>query len=128
MTGVQVMRKQQRGMTTIGLIMLLAVFGLIAFGVIQLIPVYLENMKVVQVLNQVKSDLDGRNANVTQIKTALGKRVNIESLREFNARRDFLITRSTNGFLVQVEYARKKTYIANVYLLAEFEHEVEIIR
>jgi hypothetical protein len=122
------MRKQQRGMTTIGLVMLLAVFGMIAFGVIQLIPVYLENMKVVQVLNQVKSDFDGQNASMAQIKTAIGKRVDVEDLRGFDWRNDFIISRSPNGFWVSTEYDRKKSYIANVQLLVEFEHEVEITR
>jgi hypothetical protein len=122
------MRKQQRGMTTIGLVMLLAVFGLIAFGVLQLIPVYLENMKVVQVLNQVKSDFEGQNASVAQIKTAIGKRVNIEDLRGFDWRNDFVISRSPNGYWITAEYDRKKAYVANVSLLVEFEHEVEITR
>jgi hypothetical protein len=122
------MRKQQRGMTTVGLVMLLAVFGMIAFGVIQLIPVYLENMKAVQVLNQVKSDLDGQNASLAQIRTAIGKRVNIEDLRAFDWRNDFVITRSPNGYWVQIDYDRRKAYIANVSLLVEFDHEVEITR
>jgi hypothetical protein len=122
------MRKQQRGMTTIGLVMLLAVFGLIAFGVLQLIPVYLENMKVVQVLNQVKGDFEGQNASVAQIKTAIGKRVDIEDLREFDWRNDFVITRSPNGYWISTEYDRKKAYVANVFLLVEFEHEVEITK
>ena len=122
------MRKQQRGMTTIGLVMLLAVFGLIAFGALQLIPVYLENMKVVQVLNQVKIDFDGQNASVAQIKTAIGKRVDIEDLREFDWRKDFVISRSPTGYWVSTEYNRKKKYVANVFLLVEFEHEVEITK
>jgi hypothetical protein len=122
------MRKKQRGMTTIGLVMLLAVFGLIAFGVLQLIPVYLENMKVVQVLNQVKGDFEGQNASVAQIKTAIGKRVDIEDLREFDWRNDFVITRSPNGYWISTEYDRKKSYVANVFLLVEFEHEVEITK
>jgi hypothetical protein len=122
------MRKQQRGMTTIGLVMLLAVFGLIAFGILQLIPVYLENMKVVQVLNQVKGEFDGQNASLAQIKTAIGKRVNIEDLRGFDWRKDFVITRSPNGFFINAEYDRQKTYVANVSLLVEFEHEVEITK
>jgi hypothetical protein len=122
------MRKQQRGMTTVGLVMLLAVFGMIAFGVIQLIPVYLENMKAVQVLNQVKSDLDGQNASLAQIRTAIGKRVDIEDLRAFHWKKDFAISRSPNGYWVQIDYDRKKAYIANVSLLVEFDHEVEIKR
>jgi hypothetical protein len=122
------MQKQQRGMTGLGLVMLLAVFGFIALGVLQMVPVYLENMKIVQVLNQIKDELDGQNPTVTDIRKSLGKRVNIESLREVNYIKDFKIARSELGYNVSTTYSRKKRYIANLYLLAEFDHAVEIKR
>jgi hypothetical protein len=122
------MRKQQQGMTAIGFILMLMVFGFIAFGVIQLVPVYLENMKVVQVLNQIKSDLDGQNASLVDIRKSLQKRIDIEDLRDINWRTDFVISRSGNGYYVSTEYERTRAFVANIYLLAEFEHEVEILR
>jgi len=122
------MRKHQSGITTLGLIMLLAVFGLIGFGVLQMVPVYLENMKLVQVLNQAKIDHDGQNASLSEIKNTIYKRIDVEDLRGINMREDFVFTRSPNGYLVSIEYSRKKTFIANVYLLAEFDHSVEITR
>ena len=122
------MHKHQHGMTTIGFILVLAVLGLIAFGVIQMVPVYLENMKIVQVLNQTKSSLDGQNATVTEIRDTLEKRVDIEGLREVKARKDFEIKRSANGFTVSVDYERRRAYIANIYLLAVFDYSVEIVR
>jgi hypothetical protein len=122
------MRNNQRGITTIGLIMVLAVLGLIAFGVIQLVPVYLENMKIVQVLKQTKSDLDGQNASASDIRIAIEKRVNIEGLYDVNARKDFESKRSGNGFSVTMAYERRRAYLANIYLLAVFDNSVEIIR
>jgi hypothetical protein len=122
------MQKQQRGMTGLGIVMLLAVFGFIALGVLQMVPVYLENMKIVQVLNQIKVELDGQNPTVTDIRKSLGKRVNIESLREVNYIKDFKIARSEIGYNVSTTYSRKKQYVANLYLLAEFDHAVEIAR
>ena len=122
------MRRNQRGITTIGLIMVLAILGLISFAVIQMVPVYLENMKIVQVLKQTKSDLDGQNASADDIRTALDKRVNIEGLYDVNARKDFEIKRSGNGFTVGMAYERRRAYVANVYLLAVFDNSVEIIR
>jgi len=122
------MRKRQEGMTALGFILVLAVLGVIAFGVIQLVPVYLENMKMVQVLNQTKTALDGQNASVTDIRKSIEKRVDIEMLMDVSPRKDFVIKRSPNGFTVAIDYERRKPYIANVYLLAEFEHSVEIVR
>ena len=122
------MRNQQQGMTTLGLLMLLAVFGFIAFGVLQLVPIYLENMKVVQVLNQTKTDLDGQNATVVEIRKSLGKRVSIEDLYDIEHKKDFVIKRSEAGQKVSSTYSRKVKYVANLYLLAEFHHEVEVTR
>jgi hypothetical protein len=122
------MRDNQRGMTAIGFILVLAVLGLISFGVLQMVPVYLESMKIVQVLKQTKTDLDGQNASIDKIRNALDKRVNIEALYDVNTRTDFTIKRSGNGFTVGMAYERRRAYVANIYLLAVFDHSVEIIR
>jgi hypothetical protein len=115
-------------MTTIGFILVLAVLGLIAFGVIQMVPVYLENMRIVQILNQTKSSLDGQNASVAEIRETIEKRIDIEGLREVNARKDFEVKRSRNGYTIAVDYERRRAYIANIYLLAVFDYSVEVVR
>ncbi len=122
------MREKQQGMTLIGVVILVAVLGFYAFGIIQLVPVYLENMKVVQVMNQVKSDLDGQNATIRDIKRALEKRVDVEDLRTFDWKENFIITRSSEGYSITTDYERQKVFFANVSLLAEFTHEVQITR
>lgn len=119
--------KQQRGMTTIGLLLVLAVLGAIVFGVIQLVPVYLENMKVVQLMNQTKEQLDGQNPSVKDIRDALYKRAEIEDLRDIDTRKDILVKPKSGGYTVEIAYERRKPYIANISLLAEFSHSVEIV-
>lgn len=122
------MHKRQQGMTFIGLVLVLAVFGFIALGVIQMVPVYLENMKVVQVLNTAKDELDGQNANLTDIRKSLERRINIEDLREIDWRQDFVISRTAAGYSIAAIYERQRPMVANLYLLAEFDYEVEIYR
>jgi len=118
--------KQQRGMTTIGFLLVLAVLGLIAFGIIQLVPVYLENMKIVQLLNQTKEQLDGQSPSVKDIRDALYKRAEIEDLRDIDTKKDFVVKPLSGGYTVSIDYERRKPYVANIYLLAEFSHSVEI--
>ncbi|MGI9291276.1 MAG: DUF4845 domain-containing protein [Gammaproteobacteria bacterium] len=122
------MRKQQQGMTTLGLLCLLTVFGFIAFGVLQIIPVYLESMKVAQVLKQTKTELDGQNSTKTEIIRSLGKRVSVEDLYDIDYKTFFNVKRTGYGYEVSAVYSRKKSYVANLYLLAEFDHKVEITR
>lgn len=122
------MRKQQQGMTTIGLIILVAFIGLFGFAILQMVPVYLENMRIKQIMNQTKTNLDSQKASVLEIRTALGKGANVESLYDIDVRKDFEIKRTERGYNVSTEYQREKPFIANVYLLAKFSHEVEIVR
>jgi hypothetical protein len=122
------MRKQQQGMTTIGLIILVAFIGFVGFGVLQMIPVYLENMKVQQVLNQTKESLDNQNTSVVAIRSALDKSADIEGLYDINVKKDFKISRTAQGYVVRIDYQREKAFLANVYLVAKFDHEVEILR
>ena len=123
------MRKQQQGMTTIGLIILVAFIGMFGFGILQLVPVYLENMRIQQIMNQTKTNLDGQKASVVEIRAALSKGANVESLYDIDVRKDFEYqAHRERASLLSTEYEREKAFVANVYLTAKFSHEVEIIR
>ncbi len=122
------MREQQQGMTTIGLIILIAFIGFVGFGVMQLVPVYLENMKVKQVLNQTKTSLDNQSASIVAIRQQLDKSANVEGLYDVNVNRDFVIARTGQGYSVTMNYERERAFLANVYLVAKFEESIEIIR
>jgi hypothetical protein len=122
------MHSKQRGMTFIGMIILVSVLGMLGFGIIQLIPIYLENMKVVQSVNQVKAELDGSKTDAVAIRKALRKRLTVEDLRDMDIKEDFLIERINRGYRLTAGYERRRAYISNIYLLAEFEHSVEITR
>jgi hypothetical protein len=122
------MQSKQRGMTFIGLLILALVLGLLGFGLLQLVPVYLENMKVVQSVNQVKIELDGARADSRAIRKALTKRLIVEDLRQIDVKKDFIIERSETGYNLTAAYERRRDYIANVSLLADFDYKVEIRR
>jgi len=126
--GERVMRKQQQGMTTIGMIILLGFIGIFAYAILQMVPVYLESMRIQQVLNQTKENLDNQKATVAEIRSALSKGLTTNSLYDLNARKDFEVARIANGYSVSAVYQREKEFVANVYLLAKFDHSIEINR
>lgn len=122
------MRKRQQGMTTIGMIILVGFIGIFVYAGLQMVPVYLEDMRIQQVLNQTKENLDGQKATVGEIRSALSKGLTTNSLYDLNAREDFEVSRISNGYSVKAEYVREKSFVANVYLVAKFSHTVEILR
>ncbi len=127
--GVQVMRNRQQGMTAIGMLVLAAILGLVGFAALRLTPIYLEHMKVLQILSDVKVELDGQETSLARLRASIENRLNIESVYGLKVK-DFKITKTSvgGGYVVQAKYDRRTNYVANIYLLAEFDDTVEILR
>ena len=121
------MRNRQRGITAIGFLVLAIMVAAMGFAALRLTPIYLEHMKIVSVLNDVKADLDGTNPSIQLIKSGIGKRLNIEMVRVVK-KQDFKIKKSELGYSVRVQYDTEAPYIANVWLLVRFNDAVEIRR
>lgn len=119
------MRTKQKGVTFISFLILAAMIGLIGFGGLKLTPVYLENMKIRKILNDVKAEFDGQQTTAMAIRNAIDKKLDIEMVYSLKAR-DFEIESSDSGLSVAARYERAEPFIANISLLASFDDEVEI--
>jgi hypothetical protein len=123
------MRNRQQGMTAIGMLVLAAILGLVGFAALRLTPIYLEHMKVLQILSDVKVELDGQETSLARLRASIENRLNIESVYGLKVK-EFKITKTSvgGGYVVQAKYDRRTNYVANIYLLAEFDDTVEILR
>jgi len=121
------MRTQQRGMTFIGLLFTLAVIGIIVFAALRLVPVYLEHMKIVTVMDGVSADLDGTNPSLTQVRQGLDSRLYIEGVKVVRTG-DFKIEKADNGYRMTLAYEQTAPYIANISFLVNFSRSVEVRR
>lgn len=119
------MRQRQQGMTAIGFILIAALVGLVGYGVIRLIPVYLTQMKIRQLMTDLKAEYDGNNANVSRLQTEISRRLDIDAIT-YPRRQDFVISKSGEGFLVELDYEDSVPYIANLSITARFDNSVEI--
>ena len=114
-----VMRHQQRGMTTLGFIILAAFVGLFAFAAIRLTPVYLNYMKVAGVVEGVFEEFDGQNPTIGAIKNSIIRRFSVESVTVLQPR-DIEVKPESNGFLVTAKYDHTVPYVANVSFTVHF--------
>ena len=71
---------RQRGMTTLGMIIIVVLIGTIAFASLRLTPVYLNYMKVVGVVNGVQKEFDGQKPTVRAIRSSISRRFDVESV------------------------------------------------
>lgn len=118
---------KQSGMTLISMMLLAGLVGMIGYGILQLVPVYLNQMKVKSILNGLESEFVGQEVSPMQVMNAIDKRLNIEMV-SVPARQDFKVTKTDHGLRVQVDYTREVPYLGNLSIVAAFDDAVEITR
>ena len=121
------MKKRQAGMTTLGLILLVAFVGLFAFAGIRLTPIYLNYMKVVGIVDGVREEFDGAGASRSDIRQSIVRRFDIESVSEITAR-EVKVIQVDGGFEVAATYSHKSPFIANVSFVVDFDKRALIRR
>lgn len=119
--------RRQRGMTTLGFIILAVFVGLFGFAIIQLTPVYLNYMKVAGVVSGVQQEFDGQNPSVAAIRRSIERRFDVESVSEIEAR-DIKVTPQSGGFEVDASYDHTTPFIANVSFTVHFSEKALVRR
>ena len=114
-------------MTTLGMMLVAACVGLIAFAALRLTPVYLNYMKVAGVLNGVHDEFDGQSPSRSEIRTSMERRFDIESVTELEVR-DIAVTADEAGFVVTATYDHKTPFIANISFSLHFDKSVPVRR
>ncbi|MBM4221284.1 MAG: DUF4845 domain-containing protein [Gammaproteobacteria bacterium] len=121
------MKQRQQGMTAIGFIVIASLVAMIGYGGIPLSPIYLTQMKIVKLMNDLKDEYDGAGPTPAKLMTEIGKRLDIDAV-DYPKRQDFVISKSDDGFVVEIDYEDEVPYLANLYLTAKFTNSVEISR
>ena len=116
---------RQSGMTTLGVIILVAFVGLFAFAGIRLTPVYLNYMKVASVISGVQEEFDGAGPTKATIRKSISRRFDIDSVGVIKAS-DVEIKTVDGGFEVSATYSHKADFIANVSFLVDFDERAMI--
>lgn len=122
------MRNKQRGVTAVGWLIIIAIFGIFALAAMRLVPVYMESLKVSSVLRSMKSEHDGNRPTTTELRKSLQTRFNIESVNVIKPS-DVKITPGPNGsYIVRARYEHKSPFLGNLGLVVSVDHRVEISR
>ena len=119
------MKHRQRGMTFLGLIVILLILSLAFYAGLRLVPVYLEYMKVARSLEQVKEEHSSIDTSVQLIRNSLERRWDVEDINGIGWK-EVEITKTNEGFSVDANYEVESPFIGNVYLLTKFDKSVVI--
>jgi hypothetical protein len=119
------MRKQQQGMTMIGLLCILALVGVVVYAGIRLAPVYLNYLKVARSLDGAASDAKGDNPDQRSLMNALAKQWEIQSI-DVPDYKEVEITKDEDGTQMHIAYDQAVPYVANISLSVHFDKTVKV--
>jgi len=112
-------RTPQRGMTYIGMLMLMVTIAVAAIVVIKVMPLYMENLKVQSSLKSLAEDHEERGAPPAELESALLKRLSINDV-EHVGKDDIEITKQNGHTEVNVSYEARVPLFYNLDLVARF--------
>jgi Domain of unknown function (DUF4845) len=119
------MRERQRGMTFLGLMILLSFIGIFIYAGIKLAPVYLQGYKVMKAIGDIKHETDGAAVTPPTIQRALEKRFDIEDITEVKPK-EVDITKTETGYTVHAAYDVPVPFVGNLSFLVHFEKTVDL--
>ena len=120
-------RGQQRGMTTVGMLIVATFIGLFVFGVIRLVPIYLNYFKVSGVIEGVQDEFDGQNPLRADIRKSVARRFGVESV-DVIRHQDVKVTSVDGGFEVVAQYDHTAPFIGNVFFTVKFDKRALVRR
>jgi hypothetical protein len=119
-------RRRQTGITAIGFLFLAVVFGTLGFGVIKVVPLYMERMRIRTVLEDMQTEFGTGENSLQEIRRTLGERFVVESL---DIPHDAVsITRNDKGYLLRVQQESRATFLADLSFVIDIDEKVEISR
>ena len=120
------MQHRQRGMTMLGIIVVVIVVGAWVYAGIRLTPKYLEYMRVAATLEKVRDEFDS-NPGTTEfmLRKAVERHFNIEMVTAITEN-DIEITKEGGMFTMRAAYDDTVPLAANVSFLVEFDKSVEV--
>jgi hypothetical protein len=117
------LRRRESGITAIGFLILAALVGVVGLAGIKLTPMYIKNMTLSRILQDLPSQVQGE-VSAQSIRTAIDKRLEIETMDL--PKEAVKISQSKVGYNVHITYENRAPYLAGIYLLLEFDKQVEI--
>lgn len=122
-----VSRRSQRGLSSVGWIGVIAIFGLLVITFFKVFPMYYENFKVKNALKGLAQDISVDAKSKRAIWESLQKRMFVDEIRSIK-REDVTIERADNKTTVTITYETRDNYIGNLFIGGRFVESVTIDR
>ena len=120
------MQHRQRGMTMLGILVLIVVVGAWVYAGIRLVPKYLEYMKIASTLEKVRDEYDSNPGSTEfMLRKAVERHFDIEMVDVITSN-DIVIKKEGSEFTMTADYEDVVPLAGNVSFLVSFNKSVVV--
>ncbi|HHJ20125.1 MAG TPA: DUF4845 domain-containing protein [Gammaproteobacteria bacterium] len=110
---------KQQGMSLIGWLFVLAIFGFIGLFALRLAPLYFDYYTIKDVVEDVAGEVHNDNVSKIQLWKSLSKRLNVNYI-DYITSDDLSVLRNKTGTHIVLEYKKMEHFLANIDLVVTF--------
>lgn len=120
------MQGRQRGMTFIGILVIIFVVGVWVYAGIRLVPKYLEYVRVASTLEKVKDEYASNPGSTEfELRKAIERHFDIEMVTAIDSH-DIEIKKDGGSFTMRANYEETVPLVSNISFLLTFDKTVEV--
>lgn len=120
-------RSKVGGITLIGFIIVLCVFGFFAYMVMRLVPMYTEYFGVVKAMDQLRKEPGIAQKSIEEIRRDLGIKFDTQYVDDSSVPPSAIqLVRQGNGVTLRIAYEKRVPFIYNLELVGKFDKSVNL--
>ncbi len=120
------MMQRQRGMTSMGWLIVLALIGFFSLLTIKMAPVYLEHYSIKTVLKSLRDEPNITRKTTGEVRRLIMKRLDINGVYDLDSKA-VRVKRDDGVMHVDITYEVRKPMMGNVDVVMAFSDQVELI-
>jgi len=118
---------RQKGMSTVGIIVIVGIFGFLVVSFLKVYPMYYDNIKIKSALESLQQDSKVDPKSKRSIWDSLQKRLYINEVRSIEMK-DVSMTRKDGKTTVTVTYETREDFFGDLFIGGAFSESVVIDR
>ncbi len=118
---------RQKGLSTVGIIAVVGIFGLLVVSFLKVFPMYYDNIKLKSALEALQQDSKVDPKSKRAIWESLRKRLYVDEVKEIELEH-VTMARKDGKTTVTVTYETRDDFIGNLFIGAAFSESVVIDR
>lgn len=119
------LRKKQKGMTGVSIMVLLIFIAFTAVTLLKILPVYFDGFKVGDVVTGMKDERGLGERSNSEIAKMILRRLDVNMVSDVK-KEDIIIEKSKNNVLIDVEYEVRKNMFGNLDVVISFTKSAEV--